>query len=63
MKNDRASAEIITQESGYSCQIIAGMDINFTVAFNSLYRGPGKPYSVDIEMSGEVKLFFFIVKK
>ena len=52
VKSNGTKVEINKQENKYECKIDNGMEIKFDVEFNSLYRGPGKPYEIQIQFSG-----------
>jgi len=49
--NNGTKVEINKQTNKYECKIENGMEIKFEVEFNSLYRGPGKPYEIQIQFS------------
>jgi len=51
VKSNGTKVEINKQENKYECKIDNGMEIKFDVEFNSLYRGPGKPYEIQIQFS------------
>lgn len=52
VKSNGTKVEINKHENKYECKIDNGMEIKFDVEFNSLYRGPGKPYEIQIQFSG-----------
>ena len=52
VKSNGTKVEINKQENKYECKIDNGMEIKLDVEFNSLYRGPGKPYEIQIQFSG-----------